>query len=115
MADADDVQLTQSVQDSIMDSKYGADIAYYMAQNKDDAQRILSLPPKAADREIGRIESYIEQSLKSKPAVPPVSNAPKPVQPPRATSSGLTRDLEKMSPAEFASYRNEQIRKKKQR
>jgi len=116
LAEATDIQLTGPVQEAIMDSKYGADIAYYMAQNPEDAQRIVSLSPTSAIREIGRIESYIEQEAKknggSSKKVP--SPAPRPINPPKASSSGgASRDLEKMSPAEFAAYRNEQLRGKR--
>lgn len=110
---AQDIPITPAVSDAIQSSQFGADIAYYLAKNPDDAFRINSLPPVAAAREIGRIESYVEyeKNQKTQKKVPPVSKAPAPIKPVKA-SGAAGKSLEDMTPAEYIAYRNKQMVKR---
>lgn len=49
---------------SVMESPNSADLQYYLADNIDEAKRLLSLPPLSAAREIG----YLQSKLKLAPA-----------------------------------------------
>ena len=113
LATADDIQLTGPVQEAIMDSEYGPDIAYYMARHPEDAMRIVNLSPTAAVREIGRIEAVIGMEEKGKKPASRATPAPKPINPPKTAGSGGHRDVDSMSPAEYVAYRNDQIHRKR--
>jgi hypothetical protein len=105
MEDSQDIRITPEVAEAIQSSELGGDIAYYLAKNPVEAERINSLSPIAAAREIGRIESYVEYEKTNKPKVP-VSKAPVPIKPVRSSTGSGTKSLEDMSPAEFIAYRN---------
>lgn len=93
---------------AIMESDIGPSIAYYLAKNQDEAERIARLSPTAAIRAIGRIEAKLE-SAAPKPAA---SSAPKPVDP--VSGKGrASQDPDKMSPDEWLEWRSAQIRKKR--
>jgi len=113
MEDAQDIPITEAVQEAIQGSDLGGDIVYYLAKNPEEANRINSLSPMAAAREIGRIESYVEyeKDQKTKKVVP-VSKAPSPIKPVKSSSGSGTKSLEDMSPAEYIAYRNKQERNK---
>lgn len=74
--------ISQAMQDSLIESDYGAEIGYFLAKNPDEAVRISELPPLAAAREIGKIEASIAKS-QSKPNK--TTQAPAPISPVSAT------------------------------
>lgn len=114
--------LTRDVIELATESEQGAEILYYLAKNREIAERIAELPPVAAAREIGRIEAKLEKPLApqapSVPKAPPVSKAPPP--PPRIEaveqSSPIrpdSADSDKLSDAEWMRLRNKQVARKK--
>ncbi len=68
--------ITPAMVDAIAESESGADVAYWLANNRDEAARIARLSPAAAAREIGRLEARIEREREAAS----VSKAPAPVQ-----------------------------------
>lgn len=64
---ASDISMTQAMQDAIMDSEVGPQVAYHLAKNPAVAERIYALSPIAAAREIGRIEAEILRTAKPEP------------------------------------------------
>jgi hypothetical protein len=110
LEEAQDIPIQPHVSEALMDSALGADIAYYLAKNPEEAYRINGMSPTQAIREIGRIESYVEFDKKEKSKAPKakVSAAPAPIKPPRSSGGGSTKSLEDMSPAEYIAYRNKQ-------
>jgi hypothetical protein len=118
MEDAMDIPITPTVSEALQSSDFGADLAYYLAKNPQEAQRLNSLPPVTCAREIGRIESYLEyekSQAKEKTAV--VSKAPVPIKPGRNSTAPVAKSLESMTPSEYMTYMNkrEQERRKKGR
>jgi hypothetical protein len=113
MEEAQDIPVSESMKEAIQSSDLGADIAYYLARNHDEAERINTLSPMAAAREIGRIESYVEYEKTQKGKKPPVSKAPSPIKPVHSSSGSGTKSLEDMTPAEFIAFRNKQQAKKR--
>lgn len=107
------IPLSTEVAALIAESPDGPAIAYHLAQNLDVASEIARLSPLAAAREIGRIESKLNQP---KPA--PVSKAPAP--PPKIEESPevVTKvkvdepDSDKLSDAEWMRRRNLQQKRK---
>lgn len=87
----EDVPMSQAMHDAIVTSDHGAEVAYFLGKNPDEAERIAVLPPIAAIREIGKIESRIagtkpaaEEEEQESPAA--ASRAPRPPSPVRRTS-----------------------------
>ena len=64
---ADDVQISEPMMEAITESEHGPAIAYYLAQNTEEAERIYSMSPAAAGRAIGRLESKFEAKNEPEP------------------------------------------------
>lgn len=78
------VRFSPEIQEAIVSSPLAAHVAYALAKDPENAERIASLSPAAAAREIGRIEAKIEAEKaipKPKPAARPASSAPAPIKP----------------------------------
>lgn len=114
MEDAEDVPIQPHVAEAIQGSEVGADVAYYLAKHTDIVDKINRLSPMAAAREIGKIESKIEAE-KSKSKTAPVSKAPAPINPPRASTSAGLKSLESMSMDEFAKFMNKRDAERRKR
>ncbi len=115
---AEDIQISESMFEAIADSEYGPEVAYYLADNPEEAERISKLSAAAAGRAIGRIESKFEASKEtaaeaSKEAEQVVKQEPRvtkaPAPPPKleATDSGskLAWNDPKLSQEEFNKRR----------
>ncbi|NYT76647.1 hypothetical protein H0A71_06555 [Alcaligenaceae bacterium] len=105
---AEDVPMTDSMQELIVSSEKGPQIAYHMAMNPDVAHRIAQMTPLMAAREFGRLEAQLSVPKTEATPPPPVkpSSAPKPITPTRGTGGQFTKDPAQMSDAEwFASNR----------
>jgi hypothetical protein len=100
-----DVVMTPPMQQAIMESDIGPKLAYYLANNPEEAEKIAGMSPIGAIRTLGRIE---ERLANSKPAVK-TTDAPPPIKPIGA-SAAVSKDPSKMSDAEFAAWRRQQIK-----
>ena len=102
-ADFEQVAFTAPISDGLAEmvatSDMGADVAYYLGTNRDEAARISHLTPLEQAKAIGRIEAQI--SLPKPKSTP---QAPDPVAPvkPRGTAQ---KDPSKMSMAEYKAAR----------
>ena len=75
-----DVVVNDDVRDAILESDVGPQILYHLAENDDLAKKVASMSPKAALREIGKLE----ERLSAKPAAKETvvkSRAPAPINP----------------------------------
>jgi hypothetical protein len=107
-----------------MTSEVGPDIAYYLANNPEEAEKIAKMPALATAKALGKLEDKLEAQLKasgqnkqskgeqkpaqeSKKTETPVTKAPKPITPVNASgaSGGSAKDPEKMSYQEFKKWR----------
>lgn len=100
-----DVPMTPPMQQAIMESDIGPKLAYYLANNPEEAEKIAGMSPIGAIRTLGRIE---ERLSNSKPAVKS-TDAPPPIKASGSTAT-VTKDPHKMSDAEFAAWRKNQIK-----
>ncbi len=96
---ADDVPVTKAMGDLIKTSDVGADVVYFLGQNRALAAQIATLNQVEAARAIGRIEASLQQ-----PKPRTETNAPPPISPVRG-SSGASRDPDKMSFQEYEAAR----------
>jgi hypothetical protein len=102
IADADDVPMSHAMRAAIVESEVGPKLAYHLAKNPAVAERIASLPPAAANRELGRLEAaLITRSPKT--ATTPVSKAPEPIRPIGSKTGGSPkRSLREVT--DFSEY-----------
>lgn len=102
-----DLPISQAMAEAIMRSANGADVAYYLGKNPDQAARIASLDPFSAAVEIGRIAATVVRPQPRK-----TSNAPPPIQPVGARATPVT-DPDKMSTEDWLKWRNDQLKNKR--
>jgi len=112
-----DAPMTQAMQQAIIDSELGAQVAYYLGKNPEEAERISKLSPVAAIREIGKLESRIAgkksaaDDEKDEPAAS--TRAPKPPTPVRQTRTTNPTELSDDLPyKEWKRRREAQLRSK---
>ena len=111
IAEVDDVIASAVVQELIVSSDNGPALMYELAKNRAEFERINKLPPLAAARELGRLESKLSEEKKPEPKKIP--KAPKPLEPVGKGSSGsVTKSPENMSQSEYEAWRREQMRQK---
>ena len=102
-ADFEEVAFTAPITDDmaqmIATSESGADVAYYLGQNRQEAERIARMPPLEAARALGTIEARL-----SLPKPKTTSETPDPIEPvtPKASAG---KDPSKMSMAEYRKWR----------
>jgi len=94
------IPYSEAMTDLVMTSEQGSDIAYYLGQHPEDAQRIARLSDRDAAREIGRLEVRV-----SIPQPKTISNAP---EPPSTVGSKevIGKDPSKMNTEEWMEWRN---------
>ena len=106
-------------------SDYGTDIAYYLAKNKEVAEKIRAMPPIRAIAELGKLETSFEKPANTAPektngAAPLATSktvepkgAPAPITPISTSGSGsVNTDPAKMSYKELREYERERARKR---
>jgi hypothetical protein len=76
--------ITNVMAETIQSSDSGPELAYYLGTNPKDAERISRMTPLAQAKEIGKIEA----KLSDNPPVKKTSNAPAPISPVTARSTG---------------------------
>jgi hypothetical protein len=98
--------VTPTMRDALVDSDVGADVAYYLGKNPEEAKRIAGLGVYGQVREIGKIEAKLST------AAAPVkreTQAPEPITPVSTEGKTTTKDPSQMSDKEFADWRRRQI------
>lgn len=126
---ADDVQISESMFEAITESEHGPAIAYYLADNPEEAERIANMSAAAAGRAIGRIEAKLESQSagrKDQSSETSEENAEEgrqdnkrvtkaPPPPPKIEGSAdvVAKDPDKMTTDEWLRWRNKQLSKKK--
>jgi chromosome segregation ATPase len=105
MEDVDDIKVSATVHQIILDSDFGPSLAYELAKNKSEFERINKLNPLAAAKEIGKIEARLTSKSESKKEIK-VTKAPQPL---KAVGSGSKGTIQKspddMSYEEFKEWR----------
>lgn len=91
--------MSAQMQEMVMDSDAGADVAYYLCSNPAETQQIATLPPLEQARRIGAIEARVAQPSTSK-----ITQAPDPITPIKG-NSGAPVDPEKMTVDQWRAWR----------
>ncbi len=105
--------ITDAMFRALVLSDEGPELAYYLGNNRTEAQRIAALPPIAQAREIGKLEAKLAIApAPPKPAS--VSKAPAPIEP---LSGGVTQVSDKPpdDPDEYKRWHDERERAKRKR
>jgi hypothetical protein len=77
-----DVVVNDDIRDAILESDVGPQILYHLAENEEIGKKIAGMSPKAALREIGKLEARFEVKPEVEKTAPVVkSKAPTPIQP----------------------------------
>lgn len=81
--------------EALMDSRHAPEIIHHLAKNPDDAERLSTLSPLAAAREIGKIEARLESKPQRK-----TTSAP----PPAKTVTGNTNVSSKLENMDMKAF-----------
>lgn len=96
-----DLYISKDVVDILQESDNGGEVAYYLAKNTAEADRISQLSPIAIAREVGKIESRLAEPPKKK-----ISGAPDPLNPVSSGGSETpTKNPDDMSMDEYEKWR----------
>jgi hypothetical protein len=94
--DLNDVPMSLTVREVILNSDNGPELMFALAQEKDEYARICKLSPVQAARELGRFEAKLNAAKEPAPkeVEPKTTTAPKPMKPvaSKATSVKTIRD-----------------------
>jgi hypothetical protein len=106
--DSNTVRLTPHLQQAVMDSEKGAELAYVLAKDPEELKRLVKLGPIAVAREIGKIEAKLETKPASHAKTTP-SKAPDPIKPVGSGSTKTDKPLEEMDYQDYKRARQAQL------
>lgn len=104
------VQITPMIVDLLADCDDPAGVAYYLAKNRTEGIKVSRMTPTQAARTMAQIEQNLAANPDPDPSKPESkkhSTAPNPINPVGSTNK-VTKDLEKMTQAEFEAEREGQ-------
>lgn len=93
--------ITPVMAEVIRESDLGPEVAYHLGTNRQEAERIASLPPHRQAAELGRIEAVLTTKAPAPASSKPIP--PAPVQTVGGLSAGLSKPAEEMSMAEYTA------------
>jgi hypothetical protein len=94
-----DVVVNDDIRDAILESDVGPQILYHLAENDDLGKKIAGMSPKAALREIGKLEERFSSKPTAKTETVAKSRAPAPISPIRGGTTAA--DVPMGSDGEF--------------
>lgn len=102
MADADFL-ISPALTSEVNSPEYGPQLAYFLAKNPEEVEKLNDLAPLALSRAIGRLESRFTTAPQKTAAK--VTNAPAPPNPVGRSSPTSEKRIEDMTPSEYDVYR----------
>ena len=107
------IQISLAVNDRIVNSKYGPEIMYELANNPKEFARICKLPAMDAAEEIGFIAAKFAKT--DSPPKETKKTVPRPITPVRGKGAAIPKDLSdpNLSMAEYNRIRDEQEREQR--
>jgi hypothetical protein len=111
LANVENFKLPRYFQDAIMGSEIGPTLAYELAKQPKELQRILRLDPVSAVRELGKLEARYAAQPNSSGSASPVtpSKAPEPIRPVGGGGRTSTKPLDQMDYQDFKRAREQQM------
>ena len=105
VVDSFDEPLTPALQQALLESDFGPEIAYYIAKNPEETAKLFTMGIVQLNKEIGRIEARLEQGKSSpEPVVVKTTKAPPPINPISKGTATSTKDPGDMSYDEFREW-----------
>ena len=100
MFHTNDVAVSDAMAVAIQDADNGADVAYFLGNNRSVARKIYAMPPVQAVMRIGQISARLAEKPKPKPTAAPTPPA-------QVQGGGVTpqKDPSKMSMDEYVKWR----------
>jgi hypothetical protein len=109
------LSLSPAVDRLLLESDVGPEVLYEMAKDLDEFERINSLGPIAAAREIGKLEAKLAKSADApKPEIKKTTKAPKPIEPVAGSGGKVVKSIydPNLPFSEYERIRKEQDRRK---
>jgi hypothetical protein len=110
------IPLSPTLQDIILNSENGPELAYELAKNPGEFERISKLPPTVCAREVGRFEVKLNSSKRSG-TEKKITQAPTPIAPVGTGGKGsVAKSIydQGLSQTEYEALRREQLKKRRQ-
>lgn len=98
--------LTEPMSRTLLELDKGAHIAYYLAKNPQEAERISKLSPSRQAAALVALEDKVAKPVK------PTTKAPDPINP-VGHKAEVEKDISKMTDAEYSAYRKKRIAAKR--
>ena len=110
MEEVEDIQVSKATEQLILESENGPELMYELAKSPEDLERISSLPPLMAAKEIGKIEARLQKPATNKTKT---TRAPRPLSTVRGNAK-VTKDLSdpNLSQREYEEIRAKQLQKR---
>lgn len=118
LEEVEDIPLSPALRKEILESENGPELAYELAKNREEFERLNKLPPTALARAIGKVEARLEASRASseekKPEPKKITQAPKPIEPIGSGKAVVAKSITDpdISYAEYEKLRREQMRRR---
>lgn len=109
------VPLSSEIVCAIKESELGPDVAYYLAKNPDEVERISQMGSSiSAIREIGKIEAKLSLVPPVHMKTKQVTQAPEPIKPVEGLVQPTKKEYGEMSMEEYVKQRNAEVRSRMQ-
>lgn len=105
--DSADVPVTPAMQQVLLESDLGPQIAYYLAKNPDEAEKVVSMGLVELNRYVGRLEAKLESETSKAVVAKRTTTAPEPIRPVSADKGSTIKSVydPDLSPDEYARLR----------
>lgn len=107
--------ITDAMAHALMTEDDGAELAYWLAHNREEAQRIARLTPFLQAKEIGRLGERFKAPADPTPKPAPVSKAPEPIDPVGGKGGAAASTKPPSDPNEYRRWRTAQREAEAQR
>lgn len=105
------VEIPAAMQQIFVEADQGPALAYELAKNPAELERIAKLPPMAAARELGKIEAKLTAPKAPEKPQQKVSQAPDPVNPVGGKGAPVAKKPDEMTLAEYRAWREKNGRR----
>lgn len=96
--------ITPIMAEALFEADGGVDIAYHLATNKAESERISKMSPVGQAMEIVRLGDKLKAEAK-----PKTSKAPKPIKPVKTGGASVQKPVSEMSMSEYFAHRKKQM------
>jgi len=112
LSEVEDIQVSAALNELIVTSENGPELIYELAKNRSELERIASLGPIAAARELGKIEARLSASANKE--IKKTTTAPKPISAIGKGNGATVKSIfdQDLSQSEYERLRREQLKQR---